>query len=72
MTSPEEFAAALRRERVAAGLSQSALARLADVEPSYIAHLEAGRRLPSVTNLCAVANALGVSLDRLFMPARAA
>lgn len=65
MRDPDQFATALRRERTSAGLSQSELARRAGVEPSYVAHLEAARRHPSLKNLCTIADALGCSLDRL-------
>lgn len=39
---------AIRRLRTAAGFSQSKLAERLDVQASYISHLEAGRREPSL------------------------
>jgi len=46
-------------------MSQSELARAANVQPSAIAHFEAGRRKPSFDNVHALARALKVSADFL-------
>lgn len=46
-------------------LSQSELARKAGLQPSAIAHFEAGRRKPSFANIRALATALSVTTDYL-------
>ena len=51
---------ALRRLRGASGLSQRELAHLLEVDPSYVSHLESGRRDPSVRLLRQLATHLGV------------
>jgi transcriptional regulator with XRE-family HTH domain len=47
ITKMTDFASTLKRQRQDAGLSQSALARLAGVHPSYISRLEKGDRGPA-------------------------
>jgi transcriptional regulator with XRE-family HTH domain len=61
----EDFSTRLKRLRESRDLSQSDLARLAGLQPSAIAHFEAGRRKPSFDNIRAVARALEVSADLL-------
>jgi transcriptional regulator with XRE-family HTH domain len=51
-----------RNER---GLNQSELARKAGMQPSAIAHFEAGRRKPSFANIRALAVALNTTADYL-------
>jgi transcriptional regulator with XRE-family HTH domain len=63
-TSPD-FASRLRKTRENRELSQSELAREAGMQPSAIAHFEAGRRKPSFDNVRALAKALKVSADYL-------
>ena len=46
-------------------LSQSDLARKAGLQPSAIAHFEAGRRKPSFANIRALAKALNTTADYL-------
>ncbi len=46
-------------------LSQSDLARKAGLQPSAIAHFEAGRRKPSFANIRALATALNITTDYL-------
>ena len=46
-------------------LNQSELARKAGLQPSAIAHFEAGRRKPSFANIRALAKALNTSADYL-------
>ena len=46
-------------------LSQSELARKAGLQPSAIAHFEAGRRKPSFANIRALATALNTTADYL-------
>lgn len=62
---PASFADRLREMRKNRELSQSDLARGAGMEPSAIAHFEAGRRKPSFDNVRALAKALQVSADYL-------
>ena len=62
----ELIAAAIRRERVKAGLSLSALAEQAELAKSTLSQLEAGKGNPSVETLWAIANALGVPFSFLF------
>jgi transcriptional regulator with XRE-family HTH domain len=62
---PPEFKDRLRERREARGMSQSELARAASLQPSAIAHFEAGRRKPSFDNVHALARALAVSADFL-------
>lgn len=67
MSNPPTIAIAdrLRASRKARALSQSALAELADLQPSAVSHFETGRRVPSVDNLRLLADALCVSADYL-------
>lgn len=62
---PFDFASRLRKTRENRELSQSELAREAGMQPSAIAHFEAGRRKPSFDNVRALAKALKVSADYL-------
>jgi transcriptional regulator with XRE-family HTH domain len=64
-STPVDFASRLRKTRDARELSQSELAREAGMQPSAIAHFEAGRRKPSFDNVRALAKALKVSADFL-------
>lgn len=50
----------LRDLRVAAGLSQSELARKIGCAPSYICDLERGRRGPMLGTLAPLADAIGI------------
>ncbi|UZJ44458.1 helix-turn-helix domain-containing protein [Marinimicrobium sp. C6131] len=55
------FAENVRRERRARGLSQEALADLADVHRTYIGMLERGEKNVTLSTLDRIASALGVS-----------
>jgi len=59
------IAAALRRERIAEGLSLSELARRAGVSKATVSQLESGGGNPSVETLWALGDALGVPFARL-------
>lgn len=61
---PDSFADRLRTLRTAAGLSQSDLASQSGTTPHAISQLETGRRDPRWATICALADALKVSLDR--------
>ncbi len=52
----------LRRKR---GLSQNQLSERADIPRSTITHMESGEGNPSLTNLCKLAAALGISIEEL-------
>ena len=60
-----EFADRLRALREAAGMTQAKLASSAGIDPSAVAHLEAGRRKPSFHNIRRLAKALNLSTDEL-------
>ena len=60
MTAPT-FAALLRDHRTAAGLSQTALARMAGLDPSYLSRLLNGTRAPSQETVDVLCFTLGLS-----------
>ena len=62
---PNNFASRIRKMRDDRKLSQSELAREAGMQPSAIAHFEAGRRKPSFNNVRALTKALKVTADYL-------
>ena len=53
----------LRKER---GLSQEKFALLIDMDRTYYASVEAGKRNISINNIKKIADGLGVSLSELF------
>lgn len=59
------FSSRLIAAREARQLTQTELARLADLQPAAIGHFEKDRRKPSFANIRALAKALGVSSDYL-------
>lgn len=52
--------AAVRRAREARGLGVREMAKLADTDPSYVSHLEHGRRIPTLRTLVRFADLLRV------------
>ena len=60
------FGKRLKKLREDAGLSQEALAHLADLDRSYIGGVERGERNVSLVNLNKIAKALSHSLSSLF------
>jgi len=58
----KRFGQAIRRRRVAAGLSQESLAHSAKVHPTYISLLERGLRDPKLTSMRKIAVALKTSV----------
>lgn len=62
--------AAVRSIRNEVGISQEELADLADLDRTYVSGIERGRRNPSVRSLQRVSDALGVSLDVVFVRAK--
>ena len=61
------FAAALRRRRKAAGLSQEELAFKTDLSASYISLLETKNRQPTLSVLAAICEQLDVSISDLMV-----
>ena len=61
------FAAALRRRRKAARLSQEELAFKADLSTSYISLLETKNRQPTLSVLAAICEQLDVSISDLMV-----
>jgi len=64
-TTLQVLGAAIRAERVAAGLSQRDLAERTDVSNAYLSQIERGLHEPSISVLTAIARALDVSLAAL-------
>jgi transcriptional regulator with XRE-family HTH domain len=58
----------LRAARLAANLTQTALAAVADVHPNEVGYWEAGTRVPQVETVAALARALGISPADLLEP----
>ncbi len=61
----EKLGELLKRHRKLLGLKQADVARLADVQPSYIAYLEKGRRRPGLALLRRLADILGIKCNQL-------
>jgi len=57
--------AAIRAARKAKGLSQEALAELADIDRSYMGGIERGEHNIAIMNLLKIANALGIKTSSL-------
>lgn len=60
---------AIRRIRIAAGISQERLALLADVDRSYVGRVERGDNNVAILTLGKLAKALGISLTKLMWEA---
>jgi transcriptional regulator with XRE-family HTH domain len=56
----------VQRLRIAAGLSQAALAERMGVDRAYVSGLELGQRNPTIVTLWHIAEALGVKLQSFF------
>jgi transcriptional regulator with XRE-family HTH domain len=59
------FGAALRRTRLAAGLSQEQLALEAGVQRNFISLIELGRNQPTISTVAKLARALGIKASEL-------
>lgn len=59
------FGMVIRSHRQGRGLSQGALAALADVDRSYLGEIERGAVSPSIDTIHKLANALGENLSDL-------
>jgi transcriptional regulator with XRE-family HTH domain len=60
------FGARVREIRTSKGLSQEQLARLADIDRTYIGGIERGERNAGIKNIHRIAAALAVSPSELF------
>lgn len=56
----------VRRLRIAAGLTQAALAERMGVDRAYVSGLELGQRNPTIVTLWHIAQALGVRVGAFF------
>lgn len=65
------FAVVLKRHRQKRGISQEALAEMADIHPTHVSLIERFERNPSINVAKALAKALGFSLAELFQEAEA-
>lgn len=60
--------AGIRKQR---HMTQAEVAKVGNLQPSAVAHFEAGRRKPGSANLVRLSDALGVTTDRLLgLPSR--
>lgn len=62
----QRFGARIRELRKEEGLSQEKLAELAELHRTYVSGVERGERNASLTSIARIANALNVSLSKLF------
>ncbi len=65
MINTDSLAENLKKYRQMRGMSQAELARLLFVSPQSVSKWETGTSVPDIANLCALANALGLSCDKL-------
>jgi len=61
---------AIRRSRLAKGISQEELALMAEVDRSYVGRVERGDNNVAILTLAKLAKALGVSVAKLAQKAR--
>jgi transcriptional regulator with XRE-family HTH domain len=61
----KQFGDAVRRYRIAAGLSQERLAQLAGIHRNYAGAVERGERNIAILNMARIAAALGIKLRDL-------
>lgn len=66
MEIKEKFGKQVKKLRHEKGLSQEALALLADLDRTYIPSIEKGERNVSITVIEKIANALNVKISILF------
>jgi transcriptional regulator with XRE-family HTH domain len=59
------FGRAVKKFRLAAGLSQEKLAALAGIHRNYAGAVERGERNVAVINMCRIAKALSIPLNEL-------
>ena len=61
-----DFAKRIKEIRATTGLSQEKFALKIDMDRTYYASVEAGRRNISIMNIKKIADGLGVTLEELF------
>jgi transcriptional regulator with XRE-family HTH domain len=61
----------VRKHRLAAGITQAALAERMGVDRAYISGLELGQRNPTIVSLWHLSRALEIGVAELFYSARA-
>lgn len=66
MTIKEKFGARLKELRMARNLSQEKFALLINMDRTYLASIESGKRNVSLQNIDKIANGLEISLEELF------
>ncbi len=66
MTLQEAFGACVKQLRTTKGISQEKFALLIDMDRTYLASVESGRRNISLNNISKIASGLGVSVSELF------
>jgi transcriptional regulator with XRE-family HTH domain len=59
------FGQVIRKRRKTQGLSQEALAEKADLHTNYVSLVERGLSAPALDTICALADALGLSVSDL-------
>jgi transcriptional regulator with XRE-family HTH domain len=62
----ENFGKRVKQLRNERGLSQEKFALIIDMDRTYLASVESGKRNISINNIEKIANGLGVSLEELF------
>ncbi|MBU4312790.1 MAG: helix-turn-helix transcriptional regulator [Candidatus Omnitrophica bacterium] len=60
----------VRTFRNARGLTQEHLAEAVDIHATYISRIESGKKLPTLTIICKIADALGVEAYELLVDER--
>ncbi|WP_412537187.1 helix-turn-helix domain-containing protein [Marinobacter sp. MIT932201] len=61
------FGQQVRKIRKEKGLSQEALADLADIDRSYMGHIERGDQNVTLTKIYQIADALNIPINQLFI-----
>ena len=62
----KQFGQRVRKLRLASKVSQEQLAFKASMHRTYLGGIERGERNPSLKNIAAIADALGITLSELF------
>ena len=62
----KDFGRKVQELRKASGLSQEKFALLIDMDRTYFASVESGKRNISIENIYKIANGLNISLEELF------
>ena len=67
VTIQKQFGERVRELRLARSLSQEELAFKAGLHRTYLGGIERGERNPALKNIAAIAEALGVAIQELFL-----